>query len=655
MTYPANPALECDIVMKGGITSGVIYPRAVCELARTYRLRSVGGSSAGAIAAAGAAAAELGRTAGGFEQLETLPNDITAASPAGESVLFRLFQPSKKTYPLYRAFTAGMGKSNKKLRMVLALLTGFWAWALAGAVPGIGVIVLCALGSGPARIVGILAGLVLMLLGVLGGVAVGVVKMLGGVAGTGYGLCTGMPGAGGRGAAALTPWLYDRFQSMAGRSREEVLTFGDLASKEIELRTMTTNLTRRQPMAMPWTTQEYFFEPAEMRELFPQVVVQWMVEHPPIAGSDGNPLSTNEIRKRDLLRAQAGSKRPWPGQDDVPVVVATRMSLSFPILITAVPLYAVNYSLEANREARDAADAWLAANPDRPAAEGAGVVSRRSFQPNWFSDGGICANLPVHFFDAPVPTRPTFAVDLSLFPPDRTKSPNESENCYLPIPNQAGLLRPWVTLPTSGIGALGSFLSQVVDTARGWVDAAQLVMPGYRDRVVTIYHDKDEGGMNLAMPAPIVSSLANRGQAAADLLVQKFTGTLPGKEQGWGWNNQRWIRFRTATAGLNAWLAKFEHNYSAAAPGATPYAHLAGANADDALPSYAFSTVGKRNAANERTAELLAIAGTWGADDALLDRAPRPRPQLRLTPDDAGAAGSAESGASTAAEGQSRG
>lgn len=655
MTYPATPKRECDIVMKGGITSGVIYPRAVCELAKTYRLRSVGGSSAGAIAAAGAAAAELGRTAGGFEQLQTLPNDITAASPAGDSVLFRLFQPSKRTYPLYRAFTAGMGKPNKKLRTAVALLTGFWGWALAGAVPGILVIVLCAQGNGPAQIVGILAGLALTLIGVVGGVAVGAVKMLGGVSATGYGLCTGMPGAGGKGAAALTPWLYERFQSMAGRAGAEVLTFGDLANRDIELRTTTTNLTRRQPMAMPWTTQEYFFEPAEMRELFPEVVVEWMMEHPPIAGSDGTSLSDNEIRKRDLLRAQAGSKRPWPAKDDVPVVVATRMSLSFPILITAVSLYAVNYSLEANRDARDAADAWLAANPDRPAAEGAAVVTGRSFEPNWFSDGGICANLPVHFFDAPVPTRPTFAVDLSLFPPDRTKSPTESENCYLPIPNQAGLLRPWVTLPTSGIGALGSFLSQIVDTARGWVDAAQLVLPGYRDRVVTIYHDQDEGGMNLAMPAAIVSSLANRGEAAAYLLVEKFAGTLPGKEQGWGWNNQRWIRLRTATAGLNAWLARFQHNFSADAPGATPYANLAGANADATLPSYAFSSVGKRSAANERTAELLAIAGTWGADDSLLDRAPRPRPQLRLTPDDAGATGSADSGASTPAEREPRG
>ena len=39
-SFPAKPGLECDIVMKGGITSGVVYPLAVCELAKVYRLRS---------------------------------------------------------------------------------------------------------------------------------------------------------------------------------------------------------------------------------------------------------------------------------------------------------------------------------------------------------------------------------------------------------------------------------------------------------------------------------------------------------------------------------------------------------------------------------------------------------------------------------------
>ncbi len=65
---------ETDMVMKGGITSGIVYPLAVCEMAKTKRFRNLGGSSAGGIAAAMAAAAELGRDAGGFNELAKLPD-----------------------------------------------------------------------------------------------------------------------------------------------------------------------------------------------------------------------------------------------------------------------------------------------------------------------------------------------------------------------------------------------------------------------------------------------------------------------------------------------------------------------------------------------------------------------------------------------------
>ena len=51
-----------DLTMKGGTTSGVVYPLAICELATDFRFRNVGGTSAGAIVAALTAAAELGRS-----------------------------------------------------------------------------------------------------------------------------------------------------------------------------------------------------------------------------------------------------------------------------------------------------------------------------------------------------------------------------------------------------------------------------------------------------------------------------------------------------------------------------------------------------------------------------------------------------------------
>lgn len=51
----------CDLVMKGGITSGVVYPPAIDRISKRFWLSGIGGTSAGAIAAALAAAAELSR------------------------------------------------------------------------------------------------------------------------------------------------------------------------------------------------------------------------------------------------------------------------------------------------------------------------------------------------------------------------------------------------------------------------------------------------------------------------------------------------------------------------------------------------------------------------------------------------------------------
>lgn len=629
-TFPINPPLECDVVMKGGITSGVIYPRAVCELARTYRIRSVGGASAGAIAAAAAAAAEVGRATGGFEELERLPDDITAPSPAGGSTLFRLFQPSRATASLYRAFTAGLGLHGtaRSLAMVRGVVQGFWPWILAGAVPGVIVFVLGLMGGGPARPAAVIAGLLLLLLGALAGAAAGALRVVARIPSEGFGMCSGMPGAGSRGAVPLTPWLHERIQAIAGRSPGSgPLTFGDLWAAGIELQTMTTNLTRRQPMAMPWRSQEYFFDPALMRGLFPEDVVAWMETHPPAL-----PAAAEASWQSALLRQKALPLRPLPAADDLPVIVATRMSLSFPVLISAVPLHAVNWQSRENRDAVVAWREWRAAHPDGTAEQAAQAVPAPRFEPNWFSDGGICSNLPVHFFDRPLPTRPTFAIDLAKFPEGHEKDPDEYRNSMLPSTNTGGLLRPWTGISPRGIGALGSFLMQVVETARGWVDAGQLTMPGYRDRVVTIWHDEAEGGMNLTMPPEVVTRLAARGAGAAQRLTRRFAGEAPGAVPAAGWDNHRWIRFRSSLAGLTGWLGALRDGYSAPALGATPYEQFAGPGASAPLPSYAVSGA-RRDALNARTESVLEVARELRSDDVTVAGAPRPRPELRLVPD----------------------
>jgi hypothetical protein len=70
--------LDCDIVMAGGVTSGIIYPGAVAMIARRYSFHCIGGTSVGAIAAAVTAAAEYGRRTGlnpnAFAQVAALPS-----------------------------------------------------------------------------------------------------------------------------------------------------------------------------------------------------------------------------------------------------------------------------------------------------------------------------------------------------------------------------------------------------------------------------------------------------------------------------------------------------------------------------------------------------------------------------------------------------
>src|SRR2546421_12398885 len=95
-SFPENK--ECDLVLKGGITSGIVYPPLVIKLHRDgYSFRSVGGTSAGAIAAATTAAAECGKGSGGFEKLEKVREWL-----GGDRNLLKLLQASRRTAPLLR-------------------------------------------------------------------------------------------------------------------------------------------------------------------------------------------------------------------------------------------------------------------------------------------------------------------------------------------------------------------------------------------------------------------------------------------------------------------------------------------------------------------------------------------------------------------------
>jgi Patatin-like phospholipase len=89
-----EPKEECDLIMKGGITSGVVYPQAVLALKDRYRFRNIGGGSVGAVAAA-LTAAELGRNTDGFVRFEEAQQKLKE-----EDLLLKVFRPPNTYKPL---------------------------------------------------------------------------------------------------------------------------------------------------------------------------------------------------------------------------------------------------------------------------------------------------------------------------------------------------------------------------------------------------------------------------------------------------------------------------------------------------------------------------------------------------------------------------
>lgn len=667
--FPADPELQCDVVMKGGITSGVVYPLAVCELATTYRLRAVGGASAGAIAAAVAAAAELGRRSAsgsgglagvtgtpaappaappgepagsvpedenahvvlpaGYLGLSRFPALLTEARSDGRSLLFHLFRPQPSATRLFGLVTGAIElvarlpkdpAPAEVRRTVAALARGLVRRtrrrSVLGALLGLLLVVLAVValatlpaGAGPATVVAlvlaVLVGALVALLGLLAGAVSGLISDLWALPGIGFGLTSGRGEKGTE--LALTPWLDRRLQELAGRPYDQPLTMGDLWEQEIKLQAMTTNLSRAQPMVMPWNDDAYFFEPAEFEALFGSTVTRAMSD--PAAAPDP-PTDPGKAALWAQLMAHRGTKQPFPRPDRLPVIVATRMSLSFPLLIAAVRLYSVDWDHATNRRFKAAVESG--ARPEK-----------LEWDVNWFSDGGLTSNLPVQFFDSQLPTRPTFAIDLAPFGSDRVRSRDERLNSHLPDQDQRDLQRRttrWTA--TKPLGQLVSFGTALVNTARTWVDQASLVMPGYRDRVVTVFQDeKTEGGLNLSMPKDVVDGLSLRGRFAAQRLVRRY-----GPEGGWP--NHRWIRFRTATAALSDWLAGFERGFVA-----DPDFYGGLLDGTSQQPSYALDQA-RLVAVRQRIAGLRAEIGEWEAApaDAFVEDRPMQPPVLRLVP-----------------------
>ena len=460
---------ECDLVLKGGITSGVVYPKLITTLAQSYKFVNIGGTSVGAIGAGFCAAAEFSRQNGkgtdGFEVLEEIADVI------GKN-MSDLFQPDKKYKKLFKSSVKHFAK-GKDASFVWYLLRNVF------------------------RILGLKKNL----------------------PNSYYGVCRGLTVKGYK-FPGLTDWMNLWLERSAGTLSDQgelpdtPLTFGMLRQHKIELRTITTNLSEKTPVTLP-ELGNYWIKRKDLKALFPSNIVSYIESKQP----DGDVTSQSQDAEAFLK---------IPDQDDLPVLFGMRLSLSFPVLLAAVPLYTNDWSLRHCEE------------------------KKKALQQCWFSDGGISSNFPIHLFDNVLPTRPTFGISLGEFHDCRQDKDVDEKpginRIYLPMgPNQGK------TVSINPIKNLLDFAWSILDSAKDWQDLNQMLLPGYSERVARVYLKEDEGGLNLSMSQQQINSLTRIGQLAGHKLLDDFN-----------FEEHRWRRVLSSYSAIEQGLEAINQNYNPA-------------------------------------------------------------------------------------------
>src|SRR5258705_3289100 len=469
-----QPENICDIVLKGGITSGVVYPLALVSLAEKYRFSQIGGTSAGAIAAAAAAAGEYGRYRenAGFDRLARIPDEV------GQNLL-SMFQPTPALKPLFDIFVDALKAKTKTGRIVAitgAAVGGYCLSALLGLLPGVLVaLIALAIGGGTGFVA---FGLLLAVTGLVAGLIWRLVKAANtDLVENDFGLCPGIrqPYSSRDG---FTDWLARLIDEAAGNKTGHPLTFGDLVAPPdgrpaIQLAMMTTSLMEKRPYTLPMPEDHRFvFEKSEWERIFPERVMAFL---------------TTQCDRFTPPAGEAGAYYHFPHPPRQPLIVCARMSLRFPLLISSVPLWRRDFTLLEEAE-------------------------RNKLRRCLFSDGGLSSNFPIHFFDRLLPNTPTFAISLDYYDEKRNR-----DDVWRPASSGSGS-----QLPVQPFDGLGGFLMRLLMSAKDWQDHLQSTLPGYRERIAHVVLKPEEGGLNLTMDEATIRKLVNYGERAGETLCDEF-------------------------------------------------------------------------------------------------------------------------------------
>jgi hypothetical protein len=442
-----------------------------------------------------------------------------------------------------------------------------------------------------------LLGVLLLLIGTLIGVAFCLYRAITkGIPDNDFGLCPGKTQPG-NSTPGLSDWLADMIDDIAGRDpkQDPPLTFGDLSPADvgghkITLRMMTTNLTLRRPYSMPFTEANeklFAFRLADFERLFPARITSYLAAH---------------CEKVDDPTGEYGDLYKFPEPENLPVIVATRMSLSFPMLFCAVPLYARDFTFASEAE-------------------------RAKWRKHLFSDGGLSNNFPIQFFDRMLPNSPTFGITLDDFNEKRVPEdisehypPNDPHSrVWLPKTKSAG---SGVLIPGEPLYGIAAFFSRLLDAAMSWQDNLQSTLPGYRDRIVHVGLKPDEGGLNITMPPKLVLALGTYGAQAGMDMRDEFD-----------LDEHRWRRFLVAMDRMDHTLDEIAAAYNGQG-GIESFAAFLNRYPNPPNPvSYKDAARDHLETLKARVADLAELSRRWEAQLQIPDaELPHPKTDLRITP-----------------------
>ena len=577
-----SPPLDrfCDLVLTGGVASGVVYPWAIVKLARSFRFKNIGGTSVGAMAAAVTAAAEYSRRYGsdlGFEILRQMPRTLAEERRPGVTKMLSLFQPAPRGRRLFAVFLGALrefyvaagstpepaaggvpashsrprwretvrsvgspGSSSLiRLGMIVAQIYRREAiiGALIAAVAVAGVLAIAISWGSRGWAPWLFAVMALASTGAIAAMAAVVRAVVAdfraGIIDNDLGLCRGGAERGApEGDDALVEWLHEAIQRAAGLEKDgKPLTFADLwhaplvpggppnhgnysrrsDERSINLEMITTNVTHGRPYLLPLRDElsRLFFREDELRHFFPESVMQYLrrVSKPYRPREPADPPVT----------AEWANLRELPGAE-MPIVVAARLSLSYPVLFSSPPLYAIDYE-----------------QPDG---------NHRQPRLCRFSDGGLCSNFPVHLFDAAIPRWPTFGMWLD------EEGPYEKAAVWLPPSPSDGRRDGWYLEPLEPergdtMWGFFRFLRAGFMAAKDWKDRYGLRMPQVRNRVARLYLRRGEGELNIAMSGRSILEMAHRyGSEAGRQFVERFLADSAADAPAQHWRDHLSIRFR---------------------------------------------------------------------------------------------------------------